>query len=243
MTKPKFHADTLFAPLDPDLHLERIAGGNETEVYCTDDQRYVVKVKHEEGGTLEQAMVDAQMMRAATNAFAKAIGEEHSIPSFYYIAENNEGKVQPVIVQPYIREAKPLFDIDYGELNWRERHRVATQLRQIILLSLQMYNQYNRMPDIYGRSSHSKDDREKKNAPGRLPARLWSFVVVRNLLRSHNLLCTDDENRLLLIDYDPVRKGPVYQFVYYNMRRLLFVRDWVLIGFMELFGRVPRAER
>ena len=44
------HADDVFAPLDDDHVLQRLAGGNETEVYKTDDQRYVVKVKHDLGG-------------------------------------------------------------------------------------------------------------------------------------------------------------------------------------------------
>ena len=42
------YADQVFAPLDRDLALERIAGGNETEVYRTDDQRYVVKLKSDQ---------------------------------------------------------------------------------------------------------------------------------------------------------------------------------------------------
>ena len=47
------YADQVFAPLDRDLALERIAGGNETEVYRTDDQRYVVKLKSDHGGTAD----------------------------------------------------------------------------------------------------------------------------------------------------------------------------------------------
>ena len=44
--------DPLFASLDADAHLARIGGGNETEVYCTDDRRYVVKVKHNQATSL-----------------------------------------------------------------------------------------------------------------------------------------------------------------------------------------------
>ena len=39
------HKNQLFACLDIDLHLERIAGGNESEVYRTDDGHFVVKLK------------------------------------------------------------------------------------------------------------------------------------------------------------------------------------------------------
>ena len=41
------YADVVFAPIDRDLALERIAGGNETEVYRSDDGRYVAKLKSE----------------------------------------------------------------------------------------------------------------------------------------------------------------------------------------------------
>ncbi len=34
------HVDEVFAVLDRDPDLERIGGGNETEVYRTDDSRY-----------------------------------------------------------------------------------------------------------------------------------------------------------------------------------------------------------
>ena len=43
------YADAIFAPIDHDLELERIAGGNETEVYRTDDRRHVVKLKSDMG--------------------------------------------------------------------------------------------------------------------------------------------------------------------------------------------------
>ena len=49
------YADQLFASLDRDLELERIAGGNETEVYRTDDRRHVVKLKNDLGVCWEAA--------------------------------------------------------------------------------------------------------------------------------------------------------------------------------------------
>jgi hypothetical protein len=58
-----YHHNVLFASLDADLHLERIGGGNETEVYRTDDQRFVVKVKSEEAGTANDAYAQALLRR------------------------------------------------------------------------------------------------------------------------------------------------------------------------------------
>ncbi|MBC8077826.1 MAG: hypothetical protein H7Y32_17250, partial [Chloroflexales bacterium] len=54
------YSDTVFAPLDADHQLERIAGGNETEVYRSDDERFVVKLKCDSGGTAAQALAEAQ---------------------------------------------------------------------------------------------------------------------------------------------------------------------------------------
>lgn len=236
------HADTLFAPVDTDLHLERIAGGNETEVYCTDDRRFVVKVKSTAGQPLPEALAAAQTMRAEAEAFARAIGPEHSLPTYYLIAQNSRGQVQPVALQPYLRQARPLNDVDYSGLTPEERQWLARQLRQMIRRSLAFYRQTGQMPDLYGRTSRSQAERARLNRASRLPWRLWSFVVRRNLLRSHNLLLsTDPKPRLILVDYDPVRRSKLYRFLYYRARRALFWRDYVLIWLMEEWGYVPKA--
>src|SRR5688572_28317913 len=96
------YADHLFATLDFDLHLERIAGGNETEVYRTDDRRFVVKVKSEEESTAEGAFALAKKMKHTAEAFAEVLGPEHSLPSYHFIARDSAGQVQVVVVQPYI---------------------------------------------------------------------------------------------------------------------------------------------
>ena len=57
--------DPVFAPIDADLHLERIGGGNETEVYCTDDRRYVVKVKGEQCGSVTEILQQGRALRNA----------------------------------------------------------------------------------------------------------------------------------------------------------------------------------
>jgi hypothetical protein len=236
------HADTVFAPLDADLHLERVAGGNETEVYCTDDRRFVVKVKNEAEHTLASVLAKTQALRAAAQAFAAAIGPEHTIPNYYLIARNSAGQIQLLALQPYLRHACPLFEVDYSTLSVTERKQLAGQLRRIISRSLKFYRQTGAMPDIYGRASHSQTERRQLNAPHMLPWRLWSFLVRRTLLRSHNLMLTTAPNRrVVLVDYDPVRRGKLYRFIYYNVRRFLFLRDYLLIFIMEKSGYAPTA--
>lgn len=236
------YADEVFAPLDHDLHLERIAGGNETEVYCTDDRRYVVKLKSDLGGDVSNVLALARAMRAAAEEFAASLGPQYSIPSYYVISRDSQGHVQLLVVQPFIKEARPLYALDYSRLSASERAQIALQLREIIRRALTFYRATGSMPDLYGRSSTSKTERKRLNAPHMLPWRLWSFLVQRNLLRSHNLLVTDPpERRIVLIDYDPVRRGKVYRLVYYAVRWKLFWRDHTLILLMRRSGKVPRA--
>lgn len=236
------YTDELFAPLDKDLQLERIGGGNETEVYCTDDRRFVVKVKSEEQQTLQEALRKVQQARASATAFAAAVGSEHSIPNYYLLARNSVGEVQPVVLQPYLGQAQSLAGLKYEELGAAERQHIAGQLRQIIRRSLDFYHQTGQLPDLYGRTSSSQAERKQLNRLWMLPWRLWSFLVKRNLLRAHNLMLTETpERRIVLIDYDPVQRSQLYRFVYYNVRRFLFWRDYLLLWVMEKTGYVPKA--
>jgi hypothetical protein len=237
------YTDHLFAPLDLDLNMERIAGGNETEVYLTDDHRFVVKVKSDEGGTVDEALVRAQTMRATAAEFAAALGSEHTIPSYHLIARDSDGLVQVVVVQPFMSNARPLFELDYERLNARERACLAEQLEEIIRRSLKFYHQTGRMPDLYGRVSRSKAERRFLNAPRFFLWRLWGFLAKRTLLRSHNLLLTNEPRpRIVLIDYDAVRRSWLYRTVYFATRCALFLRDYLLLQVLRRGGKIPRGQ-
>jgi hypothetical protein len=236
------HHDPLFAPLDADLHLARIGGGNETEVYATDDQRYVVKVKHAEAAPAAEALIQAQILRDAANTFTQVISSDHSVPSYFVLAQNAEGLVQPVVIQPYYRDALPLNGVNYKRLRRRERVRLARQLLVVIGRSLLCLFTQGWMPDLYGRSSRSKAERSANNGWHHLPQRVWSFLVERNLLRSNNLMLTNaPKRRLILVDYDPIKAGRLYRLLYYSVRLLLFGRDIALLLTMLVSGRVPAA--
>ena len=222
------HQDLLFAPLDADLHLERIGGGNETEVYRTDDQQFVVKVKSEEAGTPGEAYQQALILRRAARRFARMLGRQHSIPTYVLIAENEHGQAQPLVVQPYFGDAQPLSQVDYSVLSRSVRRRIAWQLLHIIYRAVTVYFRRGAMPDLYGRVSASHAERQQLNSWRRLPHRLKSFLFERTLLRANNLLLTADR-RVILVDYDPIKQGKLYQLLYYSVRLVLFVRDAVLI--------------
>ncbi len=238
------YADRLFAAVGADRHVQRIAGGNETEVYRTENEKHVIKVKSESGGSVEEAVAEAKVLRAAARAFSEALGPTYTIPNYFFVAHNSQGEVQPVVMQPYVCDAPSLYQVDYEALTDEERHVLAKQLRDLIRRSLRFYHQTGQMPDLYGRTSRNKAERRRLNAPHMFPWRLWSFLIKRNLLRSHNLLlCQGPDRRLLLVDYDPIRKSTFYQRVYYTVRRLLFLRDLLLIEWMERTGRVFRLRR
>ena len=234
------HTDRAFAPLDPGHDLERIAGGNETEVYRTDDRRHVVKLKWDQGDTLPQALARARDLRRTTAELVACLGPRHTIPSHYALARDSAGHIQVIVVQPYVARARPLHAVDYAALSREERRRVADQLAWIVRQARAMYRQTGHMPDLYGRTSADAAERRRLNGWRRLPWRLWSFLVARTLLRSHNLLLTEPpECRVVLVDYDRVRRPWLYRHVYFTVRRLLFWRDLVLVAWMRRAGRVP----
>jgi hypothetical protein len=235
------YADQVFAAIDRDLELERLGGGNETEVYWTDDRRYVVKLKSDTGGELDDALAGAQAARAAADAFVECLGPEYTIPSNYIVARDSAGRVQMLVVQSFLAGARPLAELDYSALSWSERGRIATQLRDIIRRSLAFYRSTGAMPDLYGRASASAAERAQSNTSGMLPRRIWSFLVQRNLLRSNNLMISaGPDRRIALVDYDIVRRSWLYRTIYFGVRWMLFWRDHALILLMRRGGPVPR---
>lgn len=238
------HVDEVFAALDRDHDLERIGGGNETEVYRTDDSRYVVKLKCDWGAAIPETIARARAMRAGADELVAWLGPRHTIPSQYVVGRDSAGRVQALVIQPYLRHARPLQLVDYSALSRAEREEVTRQFHWLIGRSREMYRATGRMPDLYGRTSASASERRHLNGPRQLPRRLWSFLVKRNLLRAHNLMLTDGpDRRLILVDYDQVLRGPLYRWTYFTVRRLLFWRDLALLAWMRRGGRVPGGHR
>lgn len=231
------YTDSVFAPIDLDHSLERLAGGNETEVYRSDDGQWVIKLKTDLGGSIEAATLVAQHMREAAEQFAECLGPRHTISSEYLVTRDAQGHAQVLVVQPFLRNACPLDALDYSSLSRKERANISSQLRSIIDRSLRFYRRTGSMPDLYGRTSTNSEERRRNNTLLRAPHRLWSFLVERTMLRSHNLMYTAD-GRVVLVDYDIVRRSRLYRFVYYAIRWMLFWRDHMLIDVMRKGGGV-----
>lgn len=239
------HVDDVFAPLDHDHGLERLAGGNETEVYWTDDRRYVVKLKYDLGGSLDLALAWARWMRHVADRYTHCLGKRYTIPNAFIIARSSDGRVYPLVIQPFLPNARPLDTLDYRTLTPEQCRGLVLQLSEILYRAHAFYRGTGSMPDLYGRSASSNDERERMRAIERLPQRLWSFLIKRTLLRSHNLmLLQEPEMRIVLIDYDPVRKGRLYRAIYFAVRRLLLLRDLVvLVWLLRSTGRSRQEDR
>jgi hypothetical protein len=233
--------DEVFAPVDRDNRMERVGGGFETEVYCTEDRCLLVKLKSELGGSKQTALALAKGMRMIAEEFAACLGPEHTIPSQYVLSRDSGGNVQVLVVQPFLAHARPLAKVDFEALSGRARELIGHQLRDIINRQIQLYRKSGYMPDLYGLSSTSREQRLSLADPKKLPGHVWNFFVQRNLLNSYNLLLTDtSERRIVLVDYDLVRWPPLARSIYFALRRLLFWRDRWLIWRME--RRKPQRE-
>jgi len=78
--------------------------------------------------------------------------------------------------------------------------------------------------------SANPEERRRRKQLRYLPERLWSFLVKRTILRSQNLMLTNEQlPRLVLIDYDEVRRHALYRVIYFLTRLVLFIRDLVII--------------
>ena len=204
-------------------------------MYRTDDARFVVKLKDSQYTTPAAALVAARNLRRAARNFADIIGPEHSISNHFLIAGNGSDCANLIVIQPYLKEGLPLFYIDYAALTPETRRLVADQLLRIIRRSYSSYLKSGLFPDVYGRSAASPEERAHRNSPGQLPARLWSFIVRRTLLRAHNLLIMPD-GCICLVDYDPVDRSALYKRIYYAARATLFLRDLFFIWLMKHTG-------
>ncbi len=229
----EYYADCVFDPVDHDAIMERIGGGFETEVYCTEDRRYLVKLKSDRGGDRATALHQAQTMRARADALVACLRPVHTIPSDYLLSQDTAGNVQVLVVQPFLRHARPLAQVDYAALSPEERGHIAAQLRTILCCSRALYRTAGWMPDLYGLVSTSRVARQRLAAPALWGRHLWGFLVQRNLLCSVNLLVTDaPESRVVLVDYDRVPWNELVQRLYFGVRWLLSWRDEALVWWL-----------
>ncbi len=225
------HQDEVFAPIDIDHVLERVAGGNETEVYRSDDYRFVVKLKGEMGSRDVAAMLaTARQMKQSAQRFAACLGAKHSIPTFFVLSRDHAGFVHILTIQPYLRNAQVLADVDWKTIPRDQRRQIGYDLRQIIKRAIGCLLRTGHLPDLYGQVSANPEERRRRKQLRYLPERIWSFLVKRTILHSQNVMLTSEQPpRLILIDYDEIRRSIWYRIIYFLARLVLFIRDLVII--------------
>jgi hypothetical protein len=223
--------------------MERIAGGSETDVYRSEEDHYVVKVKRELGGTLEHALSWARLMRMVAEEFIAYLGPEHSLANYYVIVQDDTSRAQVLVIQPLLH-AQTLSDVDYRSISASERTHIALQLRDLIRRALTCWRETGHLPDLHGTRSVSAADRKRINTIALAPRRIWQFFVDEHVLRSNNLLLTEEpDHRIVLVDYDLLRWRPVPRRTYLALRWLLFWRDhWLVLCLLRSgVSRAPRS--
>jgi hypothetical protein len=218
-----------FAPLRHRAELRRIAGGSETDVYHAPSQSYVVKIKRDTGGSAAAALGRAVVLRAVADEFTEHLGPRYTIPSEYVISGGG-GEAQVLVIQLYLADARPLSHVSYAELSRAERRDLALQLRDLIRRAIRCLYLTGHLPDLHGSYSASVAERERLSSLVLIPWRVWRFLTAEHLLRSHNVLLTEEPGRrLVLVDYDLVRWRSLPRRLYHAARWLLFWRDHWLI--------------
>lgn len=225
------HRNDIFAPIDIDHVLERIAGGNETDVYRSDDHRFVVKLKGELGSrNIASMLADARRMQRTAGRFAACLGPRHAIPTSFVLSRDSAGFVRALAIQPYLADARVLASIEWRSMDAVQRRQIGRDLRHIIAQAVSCLFRTGHLPDLYGRVSASAAERQHRKQLRYLPERIWSFLVKRTILHSQNLMLTAEQPpRLVLIDYDEVRQSPLYRAIYFLTRLMLFGRDLIVI--------------
>jgi len=234
---------TLFTFLAQEQPLERIGGGSETDVYRTDDARYVVKLKGVEDNSVEAALTQARSLRESAGRFTHYLGAEHTIPSHFLVAQDGVGKIYTVAIQPYLDQALPLAAMDYRTLTPRKWAQVERQLLVVLRRALRCYKRSGHMPDLYGTFSRSVAERRQMNTPLMWSKRVWHFFTQR-LGRSHNLLLTHEaQPRIVLVDYDHVRWRGLWGRLYYTICWLLFWRELLVLTGWEAIWLIEEEFR
>ncbi|MEN9933933.1 MAG: hypothetical protein RLZZ387_512 [Chloroflexota bacterium] len=224
----------VFDALSHPLHMRRIGGGSETDVYAAEGAGYVVKFKRDLSGSPERVLAHALRHRAVSELFAAYLGDEHAITSAYVVVGDEQGRAQLLVVQPFLGDAQQLASVKYGELSSQERQVIARQLRDLVRRALRCWRATGHLPDLHGTHSVSAAERRWLNTAAAAPRRIWRFVAREHLLRSHNLLLAGGpEPHVVLVDYDPVRWRSPLRALYHAARWVLFWRDDWLIRRLE----------
>ncbi|NTV65700.1 MAG: hypothetical protein HGA65_19505 [Oscillochloris sp.] len=140
-------------PMLPALHLTQpltyLSGGSQTDVYCTADRRYVLKLKSVERRTGRAQQRAAQLKQLADAVYAH-FGPEHSLRTWFLVLADAMGQPLVVGVQPFLAGARPLDAIAIDGLTLDSQTMLLAQLHTIIARSLACYRRTGRVADLYG---------------------------------------------------------------------------------------------
>lgn len=231
--------DATDAPALPALHLTHpltyLSGGSQTDVYRTDDRRFVLKLKPG-AGQADEAQRRAAQLKQLADALYADIGPAHSMPTWFLVLADEAGQPLVVGVQPFLDGAHPLDAIAIDTLTPPSRAAILAQLRTIVTRSLAGYRATGRVADLYG-YGHKDGAEARRWEPRRLLAEGWRLISARPLLTAHNLMLTSD-SRIVLVDYDPICSSHLGCRLIHGARALLLLRDRLQLA---MLGRAAAA--
>jgi hypothetical protein len=219
------------APLRLASPVERIGGGYETDVFQSGDGLLAIKLKHGSGSTTMMHTRAAYLAHVAA-IFQSYLGAQHSLPSFYLVAADDQGQRRIISVQPLLKYAHVLHDLDIMALPAPMRKNITNQLVEIATRALHCYAATGYLPDLYGVSTGDSAQARRSALPW-IIRELWRLLTDQPLLKANNLLLTADQ-RLVLVDYDPLSHPWLNSRLLNWARALLLKRDrrLLMLGFM-----------
>lgn len=214
------------SPADlPALRLEgpvrRIGGGYETDVFLSADRRFALKLKRGVA-SVGAAIAQARELRAVAERFRRHLGSGHTVTNDYLVVAA-DGGCRLLTIQPFLNGARGLDMLSLDTLTEGERASLVRQLGSIVAGSGACFRSTGTLPDLYGTGTGEAAHARRRDAHWALHE-IWHLVAERPLLTSYNLLFTQDE-RLVLVDEDPICHGGLLCHLIYWARALLLWRD------------------
>lgn len=201
--------------------VRRIGGGYETDVFLSGDCRFALKLKRGVA-SVGAAIAQARELRAVAERFRGHLGPRHTVTNDYLVVAANGG-CRLLAIQPFLDGARGLDTLSLDTLTERERASLVRQLGSIVAGSEACFRATGTLPDLYGTGTREAAHARRRDMRWALHE-IWHLVFEQPLLTSYNLLFTQDE-RLVLVDEDPICHGGLLCHLIYWARALLLWRD------------------
>lgn len=179
--------------------------------------------------SVEAAIAQARDLRAVTERFRRYLSPKHTVTNDYLVVAAADGGCRLLAIQPFLDGARSLDTLTIAALTPDERAALVRELEAIVVGSGTCFQATGTLPDLYGTGTREAAHARRRDMRWALHES-WHLVAEQPLLTSYNLLFTEDE-RLVLVDEDPICHGGLLCRLIYWARALLLWRDrWQVEG-------------